>query len=358
MPWVAIAIAALAAAGTVAKGEAARKAAGAMKDAIGNVERIDVAKENDIARKYDEARYRGQLELQAKVDPTAAALRTTGMEKLLASLNSADDEKALELVRKLADENGTEDPTVKAVKQKLVDDALADLNRGATLSPDFQAELVRAGLESGAKSGLGIAPGSAGAQASRKLLGAAGEQLKQQRATAAESAVSTVANLQAARTNILTGTAAMLANLTGQQAGKAANAAQIGYSLVPQYGLSGSDAVNIDFARLNQAQQLALASGSVEAQKRLAQGEMIAGLFGAGSQALGGLAGAGALGSGAQSYMQGAGGGMGGGFGGMGQLQGTTLGPVQGPNRAGWAGSWDRFWGSGGYNGSYPKTGG
>ena len=35
------------------KGEAARKGANAMKDAIGNVERINVAKESTLARKYD-----------------------------------------------------------------------------------------------------------------------------------------------------------------------------------------------------------------------------------------------------------------------------------------------------------------
>ena len=45
-------------------GDAKRKAAGAMKDAIGNVERISVASEDDIARKYDRRRFEGQL-----VDP-------------------------------------------------------------------------------------------------------------------------------------------------------------------------------------------------------------------------------------------------------------------------------------------------
>lgn len=336
---LAVGLAAAAAGSAYAKGDAARKAGNKMKDAIGRVERIDVAKEQEIAQNYDRERFKGQLALQAELDPKAAALRTEGMDALLASLSDPNETKALELVSKLADEVGTESPAIKALREKIVTDALSELELGAELPADFQAELVRTGLEAGARSGLGVAKGSGGEQASRRLLGEAGVALKQQRTENAEGALTLDSNINAARTNILTNTAAMLSNLVNSRAGKAQQAATMGYSLVPEYGLSGADAVNLDLARINQKQQLELALGSVEAQKALAKGEMIAGFIGAGGQAfsgiMGGMGGGGASGGGGSGIM--------GNWG-----AGSSIGNFEGPNRQGSAGFWDRIRGRGG----------
>lgn len=302
-----IAAAALAIGGSYMAGDAKRKAAGAMKDAIGNVERISVASEDDIARKYDRRRFEGQLALQKELDPKAAALREGGLDTMLANLSNADDKTAIELVRRLAEENGTEDPAVVAIKDKILSDAMADLEAGAKLSPDFQAELVRSGLETGAGAGFGISPGSGAGRKSRELLGQAGIALKQQRTENAQDAAEFATNLDTARANILSGVAASLSNLTNNQFNKGQTAAGIGYSLVPEYGLSGADAVNLDLARINQQQQLTLAAGNVEAQKRIAQGEMYQSMMSSTANLLGGAAAGGTFGAGAQKTAQGMG---------------------------------------------------
>lgn len=293
--------------GAYMAGDAKRKAAGAMKDAIGNVERISVASEDDIARKYDRRRFEGQLALQKELDPKAAALREGGIDTMLANLSNADDETALNLVRRLAEENGTEDPAVVAIKDKILSDAMTDLEAGAKLSPDFQAELVRTGLETGAGAGFGISPGSGAGRQSRELLGAAGIALKQQRTETAQGAAEFATSLSTARANILSGVAASLSNLTNNQFNKGQTAAGVGYSLVPEYGLSGADAVNLDLARINQQQQLTLAAGNAESQKRLAQGEMYQSMMSSAASALGGAAAGGLFGASAQGAVQGMG---------------------------------------------------
>lgn len=336
------AAAALAIGGAYMAGDAKRKAAGAMKDAIGNVERISVASEDDIARKYDRRRFEGQLALQKELDPKAAALREGGIDTMLANLSNADDETALNLVRRLAEENGTEDPAVVAIKDKILSDAMTDLEAGAKLSPDFQAELVRSGLETGAGAGFGISPGSGAGRQSRELLGAAGIALKQQRTENAQGAAEFATSLSTARANILSGVAASLSNLTNNQFNKGQTAAGVGYSLVPEYGLSGADAVNLDLARINQQQQLTMAAGNVEAQKRTAQGEMYQSMMSSASSALGGAAAGGLFGASAQGAAQGMG------YGQNTQLVGANIPQLQGPNRAGAAGWWDRIRGAGG----------
>ncbi len=301
------------------KGDAARKAANAKKDAIGMVERINVGSEQDIALRYDRNRFKNQLDLQKEFDPVTGQIREAGLKGVLAGIDSPDDEKALALARTLADENIDKDPGIEAIKTKLIDDALADLERGAELPPEFQAELVRSGMEAGASSGLGFAKGAAGEQASRRLLGEAGIALKSQRQQTAAGAATLGMDLSATRANILSSVAGLLTNLTAAKFGKSMAGVELANATMPEAGLSGADAVNLDLARINQQQQLTLALGDIEASKRMAQGEMYAEMIGSAGNAVGGmLGGMGGLGGGGGS----AGGMLGGLFGGGGV--GTT----------------------------------
>ena len=308
MPWV-LAVVALAGAvgGAVAKGDAARKAANARLEAIRAMEDINPSNENTLARTADTERFAGQLALQGALDPTVAAIRETGAQGVLNSLDTPQDANARALADQLAKENVTPDKGLEDLKTKLLADAQADLDRGAQLDPSFQAELVRSGLESSGAAGFKAAPTGGAARSARTLLGAAGIALKEQRRKAAIESAGAVSDLQTARTNILSRIIPTLTSLGDSTAARAGKAFGMANDAVPEYGLSGSEMVNLDLARINQQNKKQAMIGGLNAEKATAQGQMYSEMIGAGANAVGSIVG-------------GIGGGLGGGAGGGGAI--------------------------------------
>lgn len=292
MPW-ALAVVGMAGAigGAVAKGDAARKAGNARLDAIRAMEDINIQTEQDIARTADKERFAGQLQLQRDVDPTVAAVREAGAKSLLSSIDTAEDQKARDVAGVLASENMQEDPKLVALKAKLLEDAQADLDRGAELPPEFQAELVRSGLETAGSSGF--RPGAKGgaARSARTLLGAAGLALKEQRRQSALSSATGVTDMAATRANILSRIVPTLTSLGDATAARAGRAFLTASGAVPEYGLSGSEMVNLDLARINQQNKKQAAIGGINAEKAIAQGQMWSEIIGAGTQGVGSIMG-------------------------------------------------------------------
>jgi hypothetical protein len=145
-------------------------------------------------------------------------------------------------------------------KQKLIDAALEELNAGATLPPDVQAELVKAGLE---KSGMvtGVSgPRGVGGNITRELVGTGALQLKQQRQQAASALLGRAQDLETQRASLL-GT--LFPNLATTQLNRLKGlegAAAFSNEMVPNAGLSGKDIVNLWLARVG-------ANSSLESQK-------------------------------------------------------------------------------------------
>lgn len=107
------------------------------------------------------ARAKAQRALQAILDPELARTRlaaTAGIEQQLAGLTTgAGDVLAGQAAQEALAATGGFDE----LKQRLIDTALMELDAGATLPQDVQAELVKAGLERGARATGGAGGGRA-----------------------------------------------------------------------------------------------------------------------------------------------------------------------------------------------------
>lgn len=205
-----------------------------------------------------------RLALQAQIDPALYAARYQSQQQLLdqaAKIGSEADVAAQAKREALA---GT--PGMEAAKNRLVDEAMKELKAGATLPPDVQAELVKAGLErsgmvTGSASGRGI-----GGQQLRTLLGSAGVQLQAQRQQAATNLLAQAQNLESSRQNILQSLFPRLSATQLQNLGATQGVLGTSAGMLPSAGLSGQNIANIMLARVGATNQLAQSAASVGAQ--------------------------------------------------------------------------------------------
>lgn len=322
MSLVAVAVvvaAGVAIGGAVIKGDAARKAANARKDALGNMELINLGKEQEIALSADQARIKNQLALQDSADPRVGKMRDQSAKGIVDTLYSDQDIQAEVLGSKLYEETFDDTEGLQKLKETLIEEAQADLDRGAELPPEFQAELVRSGLQSAGESGfLANSKGAAG-RSVRGYLGAAGLALKEQRRAAAVSSGAAVSSMNETRASILGRVIPTLQQITDSRARRAGLAFNTAEAAMPEAGLSGAESVNLDLARIAQQNKKVLGLGEAEREKRIAQGEMWSSILSSAGSAVGGL--------------------MGGGGGGMGSIMGMMGGTGKGASTAGAYGS-------------------
>lgn len=236
-----------------------------------------------LATVQDVARRANSLLAQQQVDPALAAIRRAGAEGVLRD-TLAGPGAGDQLAQTLFEEVQTADPKLQAIKQQLLDQAAAELEAGAELPPDFQAELVRTGLERSGAAGFGVTGAGVTGTQVRKLLGTEAIALQKQRQDQAVKLAGAAQDVENARVNILGSVFPKLkdlqtANLARQQA-----ALQIGEATLPQVGLSGEDITNIELAKKNVQNQLASQKGDVAGQSALAQGKILNQLIGAGTE--------------------------------------------------------------------------
>lgn len=271
-----------------AKNAAAKKAAGAQKKAISQQEAIlrrnlDPGALNRLAQTMDRERALSRRQLQTEVDPELAELRQYGKEELLKEFQRPDSSRqSTQVANQLFAENIKGDPRMEALKDSIIAKAQDDLDKGAELPAEFQAELVRSGLAAGAGSGIGVSRNQVGGVTSR-LLGGAGIQLEAQRTAEAQQLASTAQNLTTSRANILSSIFPTVKAAEDAKLQRAAGAFQIGEGSLPQSGLSGSDAVNIEVARRNAQIAARGQRGVVNAQQAIAQGNANAAYIQAGA---------------------------------------------------------------------------
>lgn len=223
------------------------------------------------AEAQDVARAKSQRALQAILDPELARSRlaaTAGIEQQLAGLQTgAGDVLAEQAAQEALAATGGFDE----LKQRLIDTALMELDAGATLPQDVQAELVKAGLERGAQTGAGAGPGSLAGQETRRLIGQEGLKLQAERQARAAGLGQAAQDLETRRANILGSLfpalkANQLSNIqaTGGVLGLA-NAA------MPAAGLSGEDITNLWLQRVGATGQIMGKAGDVAAAGGLSQ---------------------------------------------------------------------------------------
>lgn len=162
-----------------------------------------------------------------------------------------------------------EGSTASQGKQALIDAALQELSSGASLPPDVQAELVKAGLEkTGMVTGSPSVKGVGGRNV-RELIGTAGLQLKQQRQQQAAALLGQAQNLEQSRAQIL---GQLFPNLAQTQLGVlGGQQAVLGQSnsIMPNAGLTGSDVANLWLARVGANTSLSREAADIGARGAL-----------------------------------------------------------------------------------------
>lgn len=244
---------------------------------------------NAQALNADAVRARNRLALQGLIDPALLQQRYASeadIAKRAGELGSGD---AADVSSAAAQEALANDPKLKLAKQKLIDAALGQLDAGATLPPDVQAELVKAGLEqSGMTTGHASAKG-VGGTILRTIIGSAGIQLQQQRQKQAADLVTTASNLEAQRQNILQSLFPKLAQVQLANLGAQQSVLQQADSMVPQAGLGGSDIANIWLARVGATNQLTQSAANAASNAQMQLGQVYGNLAGQLGASAGGI---------------------------------------------------------------------
>lgn len=255
----------------------------ALAEQIKRLESIDPQALQAQATIQDIARRANSLLAQQQVDPALAAIRRAGAEGVLAE-TQAGPGAAEALADTLFQEVQTADPKLQALKQQLLDQAKAELDAGAELPPDFQAELVRTGLERSGASGFGVTGAGVTGTSIRKLLGTEAIALQKQRQEQATKLAGAAQDIENARVNILGSVFPKIKDLQTANFAKQQTALQIGEAGLPSVGLSGQDITNIELSKKNVQNQLASQKGDIAGQSALAKGQIFNQLIGTGTK--------------------------------------------------------------------------
>ncbi len=284
------AVAASRAAGAAhAKSKAADKAAEAQKNALKGQKKIleeelSYGKVNQQAVQAERQRAKDRIALQEEIDPELAQLRQLGKEQLLAQAKQPGaSQQSVQVANQLFAEFQKPDQGIEHLKDQIISKAQEDLNRGATLPPEYQAELVRAGITAGSQAGLKTAQSTIGGKVTQAL-GAAGVNLEQQRTQEAAGLAGVANNLEQSRAKLLESIFPTISQSEATQRAVAASTFGIGEQTLPQAGLTGQEAANLQINKGNTLMKIRGKRGAISAQQALAHGEANAAYINAGSQ--------------------------------------------------------------------------
>jgi hypothetical protein len=238
---------------------------------------------NQAATDADRLRAKNRLALQEEIDPELAQLRQLGKEQLLRETSRSNESLgSTQVANKLVEENINADPRIEALKDSIIGRAQEELDAGSTLPPEFQADLVRAGVSEGGQAGFRPTAKTIGGSITRAL-GIAGEQLKQGRQQQAVSLAGAATNLTESRANILSSIFPTVKASEDARKRDAAAAFGIGDSTLPESGLTGREATTIQQNRGNTLLKIRGKRGDLKAQKAINAGEANAAYIKAGA---------------------------------------------------------------------------
>jgi hypothetical protein len=235
---------------------------------------LDPSKIAGMATSADTQRLKDRLALQAITDPNLSALRyeaSAGLRDRAAQIGTGVQEQ---LGQTAAQEILASGQQTQDLRTRLIDAAKAELDAGASLPPDLQAELVKAGLErSGAVTGTATSRGIGGTML-RKQIGSGAMQLLADRQARASALSGQAAQLEAQRQAIL---GSLFPNLNAMQLNNlGATQAALGTSntMVPEAGLGGTDIANLWMARVGATNQLQQSAADAAARGAAASGQI------------------------------------------------------------------------------------
>lgn len=233
-------------------------------------------------------RARNRLALQAQTDPSLLRSRYKAEGAIERGLDELFGPNAPgDLIAQQAQIEALAPSVAAQAKQRLIDTALGELDAGATLPRDLQAELVTAGLTRAGATGQ-----RAGGQRVEvaRMIGERGLQLQAERQARAAALTGAAQQLETSRANIL---GALFPTLQAQQLQKqqAAQAALgISNELMPTAGLGGTDIANIWLARVGATNQLAQQQADIGARAGQASAQALGQGIGGAFRLAGGIA--------------------------------------------------------------------
>ncbi len=217
---------------------------------------LNPGKIGDAALGQDVQRTQNRLALQAQTDPALSRLRFQAQNQLLNQTGQIGQGVEQDLANQAASEALQSGPATTDLKNRLIDAAMQELDLGATLPPDLQAELVQTGLEkSGMVSGAATPKGIGGTLV-RKEIGSGAIKLQADRQARAAALAGTASQLDAQRQSILGSLFPNINSMKLANLGATSGALGVSNQMVPEAGLGGNDIANLWLARVGAANQL------------------------------------------------------------------------------------------------------
>lgn len=227
---------------------------------------LEPGKVNALANAADVDRAKNQLALQGIVDPALLRSRyasEAGLEKSLAGLGQgASEAVAAQASKEALGSTGDFD----ALKKRLIDTALSEIDAGASLPSDLQAELVKSGLERGGAAVGSVNPAGLAGNETRRLIGQEGLNLQAQRQGRAAALGQAAQSLEANRAQMLGSLFPalkqnQLATIEGQR-----GVFNVAAGATPEAGLSGKDIAQLWLARVGAVGQIGVSAADVAAK--------------------------------------------------------------------------------------------
>ena len=269
---IAAAIAAAAAAGSAAIRQGAmRKAANKQKDAIAKLKGNDLEASKTMVADQDKAYYLQSKAFFREQDPELAAARDAAVKRINDEMQAPY--KADAVLDQKIKENLQPDAQAEEIRNTLMQRAKEDLALGATLPPEYQAEMVRAGLENA--SGTGVGANRLGPVTARTgtLLGAAGLDIKARREKAASDLLGADSALKASRANLLGNLLSEAAQLSAQKFSLEAGVSNLAAQNTQSVGMKGADLLQLQLANENFERSKTMSLAQLEAMKVMSNAE-------------------------------------------------------------------------------------
>lgn len=248
---------------------------------------LDPGKISGMATAQDILRSKNRLALQGVIDPKLLEARYKGQAMLFDQLGKVE-EGGGDAVAKLTEQAAAAtSPQIMALKEKLLNEAANYIEAGATLPPDVQAEIVKAGLEkSGMVSGAASVKGLGG-NIVRSMVGEKALALKNDRIARASTLTKVGQDLENSRTSLLASIFPALKALQTQNMQNTAQVLNVSNQMVPEAGLGGTDIANLWLSRVGATGQLAQSAADIAARGATNMGNIWGNAIGGATASLG-----------------------------------------------------------------------
>jgi hypothetical protein len=229
----------------------------------------------------DVQRAKDRLALQAMIDPSLSQLRFDASGKLLQQVGQIGQGVEQQLAQQAAAEAMASGAGNVDLRNKLIDAAMAELDAGASLPPELQAELVQSGLEKAGMVTGAASPKGIGGTLLRKTIGSEAIKLQGERQARAAALSQAASSLEAQRQSILGTLFPNLNSMKLSNIGATAGALGTSNQMVPEAGLGGNDIANIWLARVGATNQLNQSAADVAARGTMGLAQNNANMLGA-----------------------------------------------------------------------------